>query len=535
MKKWSYLVVVLMLTPIVTLIAQQGKKTNVLFIVVDDLKPILGCYGDKLIKTPNIDRLAKMGTVFMSNYCQQSVCGPTRASLMTGKRPDYTKIWDLNTQMRDMNPDIVTLPQYLITQGYQTAGIGKVYHPSSAIDQCDPISWSIPYLKAKPSDYPNEFGAPAHGYYQLASTKEYFARPKKGIDTDKKSIQNNNDEGPSSRRGPATECIDAPDNAYLDGVDVLLARDEMLKLIQEKKPFFLAVGIGKPHLPFVAPKKYWDMYDREKMPLAEFQEHSKDGPVIAYNSSEELRNFNDIPPFVTIDQEMHGIGLTKEKQRELVQGYYACVTYTDRNVGVLLDELEKLHQLNNTVIVFWGDHGWHLGDHDEWCKQTNFENATRAPLIIAAPGFKPGVTNSFTEHLDVFPTVCELAGVPIPTNLDGKSLVPILKDKKTKIMDYSISQFPRQLKKDEMQHLGYTSSKIMGYSLRAEQYRLTLWINDFTTKSTFDPAKLYAKELYDYKKDPLEKVNVAYAKEYSDIYNELYKKMLAFFASQLSK
>ena len=155
MKKWLCLPVFMMLAPFVALIAQQEKKPNILFIAVDDMKPILGCYGDKMIKTPNIDRLAKMGTVFLSNYVQQAVCGPTRASLMTGKRPDYTKIWDLKTQMRDMNPDIVTLPQYLITQGYQTVGIGKIYHPSSALDRIDPVSWSIPYMWAKPEDYAN--------------------------------------------------------------------------------------------------------------------------------------------------------------------------------------------------------------------------------------------------------------------------------------------------------------------------------------------------------------------------------------------
>jgi len=538
MKKWICLPVFMMLAPFAALIAQQQKKPNILFIAVDDLKPILGCYGDKLIKTPNIDRLAKMATVFQSNYVQQAVCGPTRASLMTGKRPDYTKVWDLHTQMREMNPDIVTLPQYLITQGYQTVGIGKIYHPSDALDRIDPVSWSIPYMFAKPEDYANGLGKPANEQYQLASTKEYFAsheKVKKGEEPKKKKGQDDNDEGSGSRKGPSTECIDVPDDAYDDGVNALLAKDEMDKLLKEGKPFFLAVGLHKPHLPFVAPKKYWDMYKREDMPLAEFQEHSKDGPLVAYTSAGELRNYTDIPPFVTMEAELNRIGLKPEKQKELIQGYYAAVTYTDHNVGVLLDELEKQGQLNNTIIVLWGDHGWHLGDHDLWCKHTNFENATRAPLIIAAPGFKGGSTKSLTEHVDVFPTICDLAGVPVPTYLDGKSLVPIMKDKKTKILEYSISQYPRGIKKEEMEKLGYTSKKLMGYSLRTDKYRLTLWINDFTTKSPYDPAKLYAKEMYDYVKDPLEKVNVADHKEYSAIYQDLYKKMLEFFASQVSK
>ena len=182
-----------------------------------------------------------------------------------------------------------------------------------------------------------------------------------------------------------------------------------------------------------------------------------------------------------------------------------------------LNTLEKLGVLNNTIIVLWGDHGWHLGDHDLWCKHTNFENATRAPLIIAAPGFKAGQTKSMTEHLDIFPTVCDLAGVPVPTYLDGKSLVPVMKDKKASIQDYAISQYPRKLKKEEKTKMGYDDNKIMGYSIRTDRYRYTLWISDFTTKSPFDPAKVYAKEMYDYKKDPLEKVNVVDAKEYGDV------------------
>ena len=270
------------------------------------------------------------------------------------------------------------------------------------------------------------------------------------------------------------------------------------------------------------------------MPLAEFQQHSKDGPIIAYTASGELRNYSDIPPFVTIDQEMNGIGLTTDKQRELVHGYYAAVSYADAQVGILLNTLEKLGVLNNTIIVLWGDHGWHLGDHDLWCKHTNFENATRAPLIIAAPGFKAGQTKSMTEHLDIFPTVCDLAGVPVPTYLDGKSLVPVMKDKKASIQDYAISQYPRKLKKEEKTKMGYDDNKIMGYSIRTDRYRYTLWISDFTTKSPFDPAKVYAKEMYDYKKDPLEKVNVVDAKEYGDVSKEMYDKMVAFFKTQVA-
>ena len=192
---------------------KQATKPNILFIAVDDLKPLLGCYGNTLVKSPNIDRLAKMATVFEKNYCQQAICGPTRASLMTGTRPDVTKIWNLTTQMRDANPNTLTLPQYLISQGYTTSGIGKIYHPSSAIGGVDPVSWSIPYLKSKESDFPAELGLPANGQYQLPETK---ARMTPDIIAERKQQNKDlaaNDENPKSIKGPSTECMDLPGNA----------------------------------------------------------------------------------------------------------------------------------------------------------------------------------------------------------------------------------------------------------------------------------------------------------------------------------
>ncbi len=511
------------------------SKPNILFIAVDDLKPLLGCYGNTLVKSPNIDRLAKMATVFDRNYCQQAICGPTRASIMTGTRPDVTKIWNLTTQMRDANPNTLTLPQYLITQGYTTSGIGKIYHPSSAIGGVDPVSWSIPYLKSKESDFPAEFGLPANGQYQLPETK---ARMTPDIIAERKQQNKDlaaNDENPKSIKGPSTECIDLPDNAYQDGVNALLAKDQIIALSKSDKPFFMAVGFSKPHLPFVAPKKYWDLYKREDMPIAPFQEHSKNGPLIAYHQSGELRNYIDIPEFATLPADSLRIGLKIEKQRELIHGYYAAVSYMDAQVGILLNTLESLGTLDNTIIVLWGDHGWHLGDHDLWHKHTNFEEATRAPLIIAGPGIKAGKTSSLTEFVDVFPTICDLAGVSIPKNLDGKSLKPLMLNNKTKGKEYSISQYPRKLKKAEMTKLGYTDAKMMGYSLRTDQYRYTIWMNNFTSKQAFNESQVYASEMYDYVKDPLEKVNVVNDKNYTSISAGLKSKMIAFFKSQETK
>jgi len=519
------------------IIAQQKKsnKPNILFIAVDDLKPILGCYGNTLIKTPNIDRLAKISTVFNKNYCQQAICGPTRASIMTGTRPDVTQVWNLTTQMRDVNPDLVTLPQYLISQGYETSGIGKIYHPSSSIGGVDPVSWSIPYLKSKESDFPAYLGSPANGQYQLPETK---ARMTPEIIAERKKQSKDlaaNDENPKSIKGPSVECIDLPDNAYQDGVNALIAKEQIIQLSKGNKPFFMAVGFSKPHLPFVSPKKYWDLYNREDMPIASFQEHSKNGPLIAYHQSGELRNYLDIPEFATLPSDSLRIGLKLEKQKELIHGYYAAVSYLDAQVGVLLNTLESLGTLNNTIIVLWGDHGWHLGDHDLWHKHTNFEEATRAPLIIAGPGIKSGKTNSLTEFIDVFPTICDLAGVPIPDKLDGISLKPLMLNNSAKVIDYSISQYPRKLKKLEMIKKGYTDSKMMGYSLRTDKYRYTIWMNNFTSKQPFNESQVYASEMYDYVKDPLEKVNVVNDKNYTVISEEMKTKMLAYFKSELAK
>ena len=513
---------------------KPAAKPNILFIAVDDLKPILACYGNTLVKTPNIDRLAKIATVFNSNYCQQAVCGPTRASIMTGKRPDYTKIWNLTTQMRDMNPDILTLPQYLISQGYETSGIGKIYHPSSAINGVDPASWSIPYLKSEEKDFPANLGEPANGQYQLAATKALMTPEMiKERKQKNKELAQENDENPKSIKGPSTECVDVPDNAYNDGVNALIAQKQIIALSKQNKPFFMAVGFSKPHLPFVAPKKYWDLYQRDEMPIAPFQEHAKNSPLIAYHQSGELRNYPDITEFVTLPVDSLRIGLKLEKQKELVHGYYAAVSYMDAQVGILLNTLESLGTLDNTIIVLWGDHGWHLGDHDLWHKHTVFEQATRAPLIIAAPGIKGGKTNSQSEFVDVFPTICNLAGLPIPNQVDGKSLKPLMLNNKASVKEYSISQYPRKLKKEEAASLGYKKGNLMGYTLRTERYRYTIWMNDFTSKQAFETSKVYASELYDYEKDPLEKVNVVKDKKYENTSSELNSKMIEFFKSQV--
>jgi len=514
----------------------QSEKTNILFIAIDDLKPILGCYGDKIIKTPNIDRIAKNGTVFLTNYCQQAVSGPTRASIMTGMRPDFTKVWDLKTKMRDVNPDIVSLPQYLITQGYSTQGIGKIYDPRCVDKKLDAPSWSVPFYSKEDQYFNPKYGVPALGNYQQKETKELAEKYiNEGLAKGMSKSEANN--YASTKIRPTTECIEIEDNAYSDGANAEQAKDILAQLKQKNQPFFLAVGFLKPHLPFVAPKKYWDLYNREKMPLAEYQEKVKNGVDIAYHSASEIRAYSDIPALLEFtDQKDVGITLPLEKQKELIHGYHAAVSYTDAQVGILLNTLDSLDLLKNTIIILWGDHGWHLGDHNLWCKHTNFEQATRSPLIISAPGIKASKTNSPTEFVDVFPTLCDLANVPVPSHLDGKSLVRIMKNPKQKVKQFAVSQYPRSGTNIEKERLGYADGKCMGYSIRTERYRYTMWMKDnFRTNRAYDKSLVVATELYDYQKDPNETVNVANDYNYKRISKDLNDKMLNYFDDQRIK
>jgi iduronate 2-sulfatase len=513
----------------------QDKKMNVLMIAVDDLKPILGCYGDTLVRTPNIDKLAMRGTVFAMNYCQQAVCGPTRASLMTGMRPDKTKVWDLKTQMRDANPEIVSLPQYLAAQGYSTQGIGKVYDPRCVNTNLDSLSWSVPYYKNSAKYFPKETGAP-EADYQLPAAKELVRKYRE--EGQKKGLKGRElSDYVQKFVHPSSECLDVPDNAYTDGANVLHAQDILAELSKSDKRFFFAVGISKPHLPFVAPKKYWDLYKREQMPVAPFQQRAKNGPAIAYHRASELYSYSDIPPLASFtDQNGGGLDIPLDKQKELIHGYYAATSYADAQIGILLRALDSLGLSKNTIVVLWGDHGWHLGDHNLWCKHTNFEQATHSPLLISAPGINPSRTASLTEFVDVFPTICELAGVTVPANLDGKSLVPLMNNPMKSVKNYAVSQYPRTHNAMEVERLGYSDGQFMGYSMRTSQYRYTLWLKDsYRSDKPFTNDLVVASELYDYKKDPNEAVNVVAEKNYSRISRQLREQMLRFLRSQSNK
>jgi len=471
-----------------SLLASAAQPPNIIFIAIDDLKPDLGCYGNTLVKTPNFDRLAAMGTTFTNAHCNQAVCGPSRASLMTSLRPDRTRVHDLHTKIRTVTPWVTTLPQHLKSHGYTTVGTGKIYDPRSVDNKSDAPSWSQPF-RLYNLDYNPNFPHPVAAAYQgakyHAALKEIQARGLKGYNAIYKALK-------AKGLHDAVESADVPDDAYTDGA----IRKEGIKFIHKlaptKKPFFIAIGFKKPHLPFIAPKKYWDLYKRSEMPLAPFQKHAKNSPAFAYHNFPELHSYGGIPKTNK---------LPEDKQRELIHGYYACISYIDAQLGLILDELENKKLLDNTIIVLWGDHGWHLGDHGLWTKHTNYEQATRAPLIIAGPGIAKGLkTNAPTEFIDIFPTLCELAHVPMAENRDGISFAPILTGAKKSIRPFAISQFPR--------------GKTQGYALRDTRYRYVIWLNNSqpigaksTPTSTINNIR--AEELYDYQTDPLETQNIA--------------------------
>jgi len=459
----TILIAALLLTPMVlrTTNAESPAKPNVLLICVDDLKPLLGCYGDPLAKSPNIDRLAARGIRFDRAYCNQAVCSPSRNALLVGLRPQTLGIYDLGTNFRLAAPDAITLPQHFKGHGYRTEALGKIFHVGHGNHE-DSASWSVPHFQAKSIGY---------------ALKENVAeQSREGALFENKNPAN-------LPRGAAYESADVEDSTYGDGK----IADEAVRRLQAAKdkpsePFFLAVGFLKPHLPFCAPKKYWDLYDRNALPLAERREPPAGAPSYAPQFGGELRNYKDIPAKDALPDDL---------QRTLIHGYYAAMSYMDAQLGRVLTALDETGLANNTIIVLWGDHGWHLGDHGMWCKHTNYEQAARIPLIVVAPAAKhKGVASSaLAESVDIYPTLCELAGLPAPRSLDGSSFAAVLREPAAKTKESIIHVYPR--------------NKLLGRAIRTSQYRLVEW------KSPGAAADTAELELYDYESDPLETRNLA--------------------------
>ena len=430
------------------------QKPNVLFIAVDDLRTELGCFGASHMHTPNIDRLAAQGMVFRHAYCQQAVCAPSRNSLMTGLRPDALGIYDLQTFFRTKVPHVVTLPQYFKYNGYHSEGMGKIYHVGHG-NSDDPLSWSVPKWNI------NE---------EVRKLEKITRGDTVGLERDYPEI--------NGKKLPWYSTAQPEENM----TDAMTA-DRAVERIGALKDtsFFLAVGFAKPHLPFVAPSKYWELYNRHEIKIPK-RIPPKGMPELALHNFGELRNYHGIPEKGPLDD---------ETSRNLIHGYYAAVSMIDAQVGKLLDALEDNGLLDNTIIVLWGDHGWKLGDYGGWCKHTNFEMDTNAPLIISVPWMEKGLkTNSLAEFVDIYPTLCELAGFDMPDHLEGQSLLPILQNPDAEVNKVAISQYPRG------KSLGYDrKNEIMGYSIRTGNYRFTRW------QKYENPDEIVAMELYDHSKN----------------------------------
>jgi iduronate 2-sulfatase len=480
MKRLLKFIVAATLLPLSALHA--ADKPNILFIAVDDLRPELGCYGTDYIKSPNIDGLARSGIVFNRAYCQQAVCSPSRSSLMTGTRPDTTKVWDLVTHFRVALPNVVTLGQHFKQNGYFVQGMGKIYH--GGFD--DPPTWSVPWQTPKAKTY----------------------APPENLELSKRKTQGDPDGDPKGKKpggkpiptsdtiagdvalsrydstGPAFECTDVPDNTYQDGKVADLAISTLRDISKKPQPFFLAVGFIKPHLPFVSPKIYWDLYDPAKIDLAPNPFRPKSAPDYAILPSGELHLYHGIPEG----------SVPPDLARQLKHGYYAAVSYSDAQVGRVLAELDRLGLRTNTIVILWGDNGWKLGEHDAWCKHTDVENDANVPLLLSVPGMKNAGTHTdaLVEFVDIYPTLCELAGLPLPGHLEGTSLKPLLDDPKRPWKSAAFSQYPRSQK-----------GGLMGYSMRTDRYRFTVWVG------RADHSMVDAIELYDEQTDPQENVNIA--------------------------
>ncbi|WPP48133.1 sulfatase [Catalinimonas niigatensis] len=447
----------------------EMPKPNILFIAVDDLRPELNCYGKSQIISPHIDQLAAESLVFNRAYCQVPVCGASRASLLTGFRPTRTRFIDYATRVDEDAPQALTLPQHLKDHGYYTISNGKIFHHLDDMKE----GWSeAPW-------HPNESGTNWRDYV-LEENIAMSAQNKGG-------------------NGRSFEIAEVADEAYFDGKTAQKTIEDLKKLAHKDQPFFLAAGFLKPHLPFNAPKKYWDLYDEQTISPAENNFRPEHAPDAAMHNWGELRNYADIPAKGP---------LSDDKAKKLVHGYYACISYTDAQIGKVLQALDDLGLADNTIVVLWGDHGWNLREHGLWCKHANFETSLRAPLMIKVPEIEGGqTTNALTEFVDIYPSLCELAGISVPHHLQGSSFVPLLTQPEQSWKTHTISKF----------HDGYT--------IKNDDYRYTEWSNA--------QGKIYARMLYDHRTDSLENYNIAEKAENESIIKQMQQTLYSAYPEEL--
>ncbi|MFO1066647.1 MAG: sulfatase [Pirellulales bacterium] len=453
--------------------AFDNARPNVLLILVDDLKPALGCYGDRAAKTPQIDRFAERSMRFERAYCNQAVCAPSRFTLMLGSHSTSSGLYFLNSRLRDHIPDAVTLPQHFQAHGYRTESLGKVFHIGHG-NHGDPDSFSIPHTGDKVIEYLLPESTDGG---RLTREEALFSNQQL-------------DRIASLPRGAAYEAPEVDDDAYADGRIAIEAvkrlRDASLRRETDGTPFFIAVGFARPHLPFSVPAAYWRTIDSHQLEIASEQELPEKSPKVAGKRGGEIAAYAPVP-------EGPNAKFSEELQRQLLTGYYASVSYVDAQIGKVLDEVFASGLDRNTIIVLWSDHGYHLGDHGIWTKHTNYEQAVRIPLFIRAPEVTRdgSVTGQLTESVDLFPTLSDLAGLPRPTvpqPMDGRSLVPVLKDPQERVRNHAFHAYPKEK---------------LGRAIRTERFRLVEWKNPSALESEIE------WELYDYESDPGEKVNLA--------------------------
>jgi iduronate 2-sulfatase len=443
--------------------AAAAERPNVLFIMADDLRCDLASYGS-VARTPHLDRLARRAMQFDRAYCQQAVCNPSRSSLLTGRRPDTLRLWNNGTHFRELNPDVTTLPLWFKEHGYTTRCVGKIFHNWHTQEKGDRRSWSGPeflHYANHGDDGPQMIGEPPRNFMG-ASPRNYGAVP-------------------------LWECRDVSDEAYYDG----RVAAEAVRVLSEVKggPFFLAVGFWKPHAPFNAPKRYWDLYDRAKLPP--FNPARPAGaPEVAFHDGRELRG---IPP--------QQVTFTADQAATMRHGYLANISYMDAQVGKVLDALDSHGLAGRTIVVFVSDHGYHLGEHSLWAKTSDFELDAHVPLLVAAPGLtdRAGNTESLAELIDLFPTLVDLCQLPKPAGLEGTSIVRVLKDPAVAVKPAAFTQHPRPAYFDREPG---KAPRAMGYSVRTPHVRYTEW-RDWHTTDTI------AHELYDHRTDRYEMKNVA--------------------------
>ena len=500
-----------------------AERPHILFIAADDLRPELGCYGSAIAKTPHLDALAADGLLFNRAYCQQAICSPSRASLMTGARPDTIGVVENTAYFRELNPDIVTLPQHFIANGYEAAFCGKIYHSQKMSDQ--EKSWSRkPAWKKLPFKPKRLIG----GYATEENQKIWQSERERLV------AKYGEDNLNGLVHGPAFEKADVPDHVYPDGLSTELALATLNDHLATKPdvPLFLALGFRKPHLDFSAPAKYWDMYDPADIELAQNASAPEGGAAMGVHASFELRTRYGIPKTGDIPPEL---------ARTLLHAYFACASYIDAQVGKMLAGLEEAGIRDNTIIVFWGDHGWHLGDMGIWGKATNYEIAARVPLIAWTPDMPAKVrgkkTDALVELVDLYPTFCELADIELPDHLEGSSFAPLLDDLERKWKRAAFSQYPNPALREwaanplspgmretffgplieavekriidqqgEAWDRGMFENDLMGYTMRTDRHRLVVWKN--LKQPEADPVFV---ELFDHKTDPNETKNIAAA------------------------